>query len=78
MGKKSKEILKLDFSEEYELVPHNFKPMGKKSRVPYLYCVNCGLLSLKNDLTEWATSKGCDNKYHPSYRNKLGLTNPFK
>lgn len=66
-----------DTKEEYTFVPHNFKPLGKKTKVAQVCCINCGLLSLKNDLTNWATEKGCNHKNHPSYKNKLGLTNPF-
>lgn len=62
---------------QYQADPHHFVPMGKKSRVPYLYCVSCGLINMKNEFSEWAVRMGCNHKDHPSYENKRGITNPF-
>ena len=28
-------------------------------------CVNCGLIRLRNLLTDWCVSKGCDFRDHP-------------
>ena len=43
----------------------------------YQYCSKCGLISFKNELSQWAIRMGCNHKEHPSYKSKLGLTNPF-
>lgn len=51
--------------EKYELEPHRFvfwKVLGKH------YCVYCGLIALKNDLSDWASDKGCLNELHPSFK----------
>lgn len=32
-------------------------------------CAKCGLVSLNNDFTRWAISKGCNNEDHPGYKN---------
>lgn len=63
---------------QYKTEPHHFIPCGKKTRIPNQYCINCGLIYLKNELTEWAVRQGCNYKEHVSYKNKLAITNPFK
>ena len=30
-------------------------------------CINCGLLRLRNALTDWCASKGCNYDDHPGY-----------
>jgi len=30
-------------------------------------CINCGLVRLKNLLTEWAIARGCDYDEHPGW-----------
>jgi hypothetical protein len=47
--------------------PHNFN----RKLNHWQYCSKCGLVALKNKLTEWCISKGCDYKDHPSYPSKL-------
>lgn len=32
-------------------------------------CVNCGLLLLKNLLTEWCVARGCNFDVHPGFKN---------
>ena len=34
-------------------------------------CVNCGLLRLRNRLTDWCVAKGCDYDEHPGFREAL-------
>lgn len=35
---------------------------------PYVYCRYCGLVFLKNELTRWCIRMGCNNKYHPLFK----------
>lgn len=64
-------------SNQYKIDPHHFIPMSKKSKCAYPYCVACGLIYMKNGLSEWAAKQGCNYKEHPSFKTKLGITNPF-
>lgn len=61
----------------YKAEPHKFFTFGKKTRIPYQYCVECGFVYMKNELSEWVAKQGCNHKDHPSYKSKLGITNPF-
>lgn len=61
-------------TEAYTYEPHNYN--GKVGHLPY--CLKCGLILMKNDFSRWADKVGCNNKDHPSYASKRGLTNPFK
>lgn len=38
-----------------KIVPHNFN----RKMLHWLYCSQCGLVRLKNDVTEAAVKKGC-------------------
>ncbi len=51
--------------EEYKYEAHNWK---KPKRLPWSVCVHCGLVSLNNPLTRWATDKGCNYKDAPNYQ----------
>lgn len=53
--------------EPYTLEPHNFKTWKK---IAWPICVKCGLIALKNPLTEWAMKQGCNHKDHPSYESQ--------
>lgn len=58
---------------QYKAEPHNFNlAVGA-----YRYCSSCGLITFKNEFSQWAIRMGCNHKEHPSYENKRGLTNPF-
>ena len=52
-------------ADDYEYVPHNFV---KRKFMAWSACQSCGLVSLNNLFTEWSVKKGCDNRYHPSYK----------
>lgn len=48
----------------YKMIPHQFaqkKGLGKQ------VCKGCGLVALKNKLTQWAINKGCLNEYHAGH-----------
>jgi len=64
-----------DKPEPYKMEGHNFAYVVRGTA--YRYCVTCGLVAFKNELTRWAIDKGCNYKDHPSYKNKLSITNPF-
>lgn len=54
--------------QPYKLEPHTFKPV---KRLAWLRCSHCGLLTLRNELTAWATRMGCNAADHPDYRSRL-------
>lgn len=48
--------------------PHCFKSDRPVAKVlGRAVCINCGLLRLKNLLTEWCVSKGCNFDEHPGW-----------
>ena len=51
--------------ESYKMRPH--RP-GKVKFMPWQVCQGCGLVYLRNQLTAWALSKGCDYDIHPDYQ----------
>lgn len=55
----------------YVLEPHHFVTV---KRIPYLRCKSCGLLTLRNDLTEWCTKMGCNASDHPEYASRVRNT----
>lgn len=58
--------------EPYKMVGHVWEPMkgiGKQR------CKYCGLVALRNPLTQWCIDKGCNHEDHPQYEKmvkKLG------
>ncbi len=63
-------------STQYKVEHHQFRTGVKVGHLQY--CLSCGLICMKNEFTEWALKQGCNHREHPSYKNKLGITNPFK
>lgn len=51
-----------------KIVPHSFHLLKGHN---WSYCINCGLLRLKNKITEWCVKNGCDYAEHPEYKKKL-------
>lgn len=52
--------------------PHAFKADRAVARLTgRAVCVKCGLLRLKNLLTEWCVAKGCNFDEAPGYREAL-------
>jgi hypothetical protein len=58
---------------KFEIEPHHWVKLG---RLPWNYCVKCGLVSLKNKFTQWAIKYGCDNESHPQYEQMKRSTRP--
>lgn len=56
-----------DIKEKYDFSPH--QPQ-KVKYVPWPVC-RCGLIYLKNTLTQWCVSKGCNYELHPDYARKV-------
>jgi hypothetical protein len=50
-------------NEPFVMEPHNFS--GKICH--WSVCVKCGLIRLRNDFTQWAIRKGCNNEDHPDH-----------
>jgi hypothetical protein len=49
--------------------PHAPKPLGKHWGIPV--CKKCGLLYLKNELTQWCVRQGCNYEEHPEYAKRV-------
>lgn len=54
--------------EPYKMRPHH--PV-KVRFLPWLVCAKCGLIFIRNLLTEWCDGKGCDSDIHPDYKRKV-------
>ena len=54
---------------KYTFDPH--KPRKLTKTIPWLYCPKCGLLYLRNSITQWCIKMGCDHEYHPQYKKML-------
>ena len=53
--------------ETYKYEPHGpWIVSGGKS-----WCFSCGHVALNNEVSRWATEKGCLYKLHPSWKSKL-------
>ncbi len=50
--------------EAYKMIGHSFK---LSSRAGKSICSNCGLVSLRNDFTDWSVRMGCMSSDHPQY-----------
>lgn len=49
---------------------HNHHP-GRLKGVPWLVCRHCGLVYLRNALTQWCIDRGCDYSDDPGYRTAI-------
>lgn len=52
----------------YKKKNHIFIPLRMVGRN---YCRLCGLVLLKNKMTEWSVNKGCYHSDHPNYKRAL-------
>lgn len=55
------------------MTPHRFNAWrvgrGRKAKtMPWNLCNGCGLVRLRNALTDWCARHGCDYDEHPGYR----------
>lgn len=57
-------IRDIERKQSYVMQPHHFVASKK---LAWLRCKHCGLLTLRNDLTAWATKMGCNASDHPEY-----------
>ena len=53
---------------DYKHEAHSWR---KPKRYPWMVCQNCGLVALKNPLTEWAINKGCNYKEASGYSDAI-------
>lgn len=51
-----------------KIISHNWI---KIKSLPWPICSGCGLLKLRNKLTDMAVSCGCDHEDHPRYQKLL-------
>lgn len=58
-------IREIGRKQPYKMEPHSFTKLSKS--FPWLYCKHCGLVSLRNELTEWCRRMGCNASDHPEY-----------
>lgn len=64
-------IRDIERKQLYKLQPHQFAPC---KRLAWLRCKICGLLTLRNALTEWCIRMGCNSKDHPDYTARVRNT----
>ena len=50
---------------KYEYEPHSFR---KTKSLSWPICQHCGLVAINNGFTRWSVDKGCNSRYHPSYK----------
>lgn len=53
------------------MIKHNVKPLFKTG---FRHCQDCGLIILRNSITEFCVKLGCEFREHPKY--KAWLKNP--
>jgi hypothetical protein len=46
--------------------PHKFEPIAKK--FPFLYCVHCGLVPLRNRISGICVNAGCNYEEDKDYK----------
>lgn len=44
---------------------------GKIRSLPWPVCTRCGLVKLRNPLTDWCVRHGCDHADRPDYRDTV-------
>lgn len=54
-------------AEAYKMEPHH--PVKWKG-IPWVVCQKCGLVYLRNPLTEWSIKHGCNSSDHPQFKLK--------
>ena len=60
-----KDVFGEDYKKEsYKLIPHSMK---FNSKVGKSVCSNCGLVGLRNALTDWSVRMGCLSSEHPQF-----------
>ena len=52
----------------YKMVAHS--PIKSKS-LPWLWCRRCGLVYLRNSITDWCIAKGCNYDDHTGYKSAV-------
>ena len=43
----------------------------KYKQLSWMVCANCGLIYIRNEITQWALKKGCNHTEHPEYGGML-------
>jgi hypothetical protein len=66
-------IRDIERRQPYKLEPHAFAPSKK---LAWLRCKTCGLLTLRNALTDWCIRMGCNASDHPEYTSKCRARRP--
>lgn len=66
-------IQDIERKQPYKLESHQFK---NHRRLAWLRCQRCGLVTLKNQLTEWCVRMGCNAHDHPEYGAKVRASRP--
>lgn len=64
-------LREIERKRAYVFEAHHFARM---KCVAYLRCKHCGLLTLRNVLTEWCTRMGCNANDHPEYASRVRNT----
>jgi len=61
--------------EPFKHVGHRFKPV---KGLPWPVCIGCGLVRLRNPITEWCVRHGCNHEDRPEYKSVLKQTTSEK
>lgn len=66
-------IREIEARGAYKMHPHAFVA---RRRLPWPACKHCGLLRLRNQLTEWVERMGCNAEDHPGYAARVKASVP--
>ena len=58
-------LAQIETKQPYRFEPHAFVT---RRRITWPVCRRCGLVLLRNDLTDWCVKRGCDANNHPEFR----------
>ena len=61
-------IADIERRQAYKMHPHLFKT---RKKFPYAFCSHCGLINLRNELSQWCVKMGCNASDHPQFASKV-------
>lgn len=50
---------------------HRSHSYSKWKQLPWMICDICGLVRLRNPITDWCDRHGCNNDDHPGYKRAI-------
>lgn len=58
----------MNVEARFRVVPHSFASLRG---IPWQVCRGCGLVLLRNELTDFCVRHGCEHESHPFYKREL-------